>query len=537
MVPPFVRKATDSILEAGMEDLGNSSALNFIYWIIGFALLRGLFMYLMRQTIVVTSRYIERDLRAEVMKMTLGQNQSFFSRYSVGDMMNRMSEDINQVRTFCGPVIMYLVNTFSMITMVVIIMFRLSPMLSVWVLFPLPFLAIIIFRINSRIYQNSVRIQETLSDMTALNQESFSNAKMIKALNAEKWTLNLFHRSSSENKKQNIRLAQLKAWYFPLVQFFISLSILLAIYMGSNQVIDGKLSYGNIAEFVLYINMIMFPIGSLGWVFAEFERALSSMDRISEVMAYAQKEREVQEVLFEKSIETRDLNYRFPGESENTLKKVNLRFGATQKYLLIGKIGSGKTLLMSLILGMREAEDGQVLVDGCDIKDIDINLYRKQIALVPQEPVLFSDTIENNVKFYNQDISQERYEQVLRDCEIWDEIQKFPAKDQTIIGEKGVLLSGGQKQRISLARAIIDERVNLFLLDDPFSAVDIENEVKIWNKLSRYFENKTIIFIANKISQMSLFDEVILMDDGAVVAQGTPEKMREEVDFFANMLL
>ncbi len=539
MIPPYVRESTDLIVSAQTDsnvDL-TSALMTFVLLILGFAMLKGAFMYLMRQTLVVMSRRVERDLRGDVMQMSLSQDQRFYSKFSVGDMMNRLSEDISQVRMFCGPVLMYMVNTFSMLIMVLSMMLTVSPFMTIWVVIPLPVLAILIFKINSKIYTRSIRVQESLSEMTSLNQESFTNAKMIKALNAESWTIDVFKTLSEQSKVRNISLSKMKAWFFPLVQIFITLSILVAIYVGANCVIDGTLSYGNIVEFVLYINMIMFPIGSIGWVFAEMERAFSSMDRISEVMNYV--DHSGQKVLqkFQERIELTEISYNFEATDRLALDDLNLRIDYGSKNLLIGKIGSGKSVLLSLILGMREPSQGMVQIDGRDLKDLDREFYRKSIALVSQEAILFSDTIENNIKFYCKNITEERYRQVLRDSMLDTEIENFKDKDQTLIGEKGVLLSGGQKQRIALARALINPDVDFFILDDPFSAVDIENEMKIWDNLRKYFDQKTVIFIANKISKSVPFDQVILLEDGKIKGAGPAEEMKKDHEFFMNMII
>ncbi len=539
MIPPYVRQATDAIISAQSQNQSQlmDALQTFMLWIIGFALLKGIFMFLMRQTLVVMSRWVERDLRSDMMHMALQQDQSFYTKFSVGDMMNRMMEDIAQVRMFCGPVIMYLINTFSMVIMVVAMMLAVSQTLTLWVLFPLPILAFLIFRINSSIYQKSIKVQEALSDMTALNQESFTNAKMIKALNAESWTIGLFNNISLESKKRNISLAKLRAWFFPLVQLFVTFSILVAVYIGANQVIDGTLSYGNIVEFVLYINMIMFPIGSLGWVFAEMEKAFSSMDRISDVMTVAKPEEYLPEVDFKSEIAAKSLSYSFDEADREALYDIDLGIKKGSKNLLIGKIGSGKSTLISLLLGMRTPTSGKVLIDAHDLEGIDKEHYRSKIALVSQEAILFSDTIENNIKFYDQNISEERYHQVLQDCQLQEEVSKFSLQDQTMIGEKGVLLSGGQKQRIALARALINPDVEFFILDDPFAAVDVENEMKIWKNLDDYFKNKTVIFVANRVNKALEFDQVILLEDGKLVGKGTPQAMSDQHEFYTNMLI
>ncbi len=539
MIPPYVRQATDAIVKSQASSTADlmSSLQTFILWILGFAVLKGVFMYLMRQTIVVVSRRIENDLRSDMMRTALQQDQSFYTQFSVGDMMNRMSEDISQVRMFCGPVIMYLINTFSMVLLVISMMMTVSPSLTLWVLFPLPILAFLIFRINSRIYRKSIKVQEALSDMTSLNQESFTNAKMIKALNAEAWTIGLFDTISRDSKSRNIDLAKLRAWFFPLVQLFVTFSILVAVYVGANRVIDGSLSYGNIVEFVLYINMIMFPIGSLGWVFAEMEKSFGSMDRITEVMQNAKTQDQSLQKYFSHELSLDKVSYRFDETEKTALQDIDLTLDYGSKNLLIGKIGAGKSLIISMILGLRKPTKGQVLVDGTDLETIDKEHYRGRIALVSQEAVLFSDTIENNIKFYDKTITKERYEQVLRDCKLDKEVARFIEKDQTVIGEKGVLLSGGQKQRIALARALISPEVDFFILDDPFAAVDIENEMKIWKNLDKYFQNKTVLFIANRVSNSLDFDQVILMEDAKIIGKGSPQEMKGRYDFYTNMLI
>ncbi len=539
MIPPYVRKATDTIIgvqSLSREDL-SSALFTFVILILSFAILKGIFMYLMRQTIVVASRKIERDIRSDMMHVALQQDQSFYSKFSVGDVMNRMSEDIAQVRMFCGPVIMYLANTFSMVLMVIAMMLSVSPSLTLWVLFPLPILALLIFKLNSNIYLKSIKVQESLSDMTALNQETFSNAKMIKALNAEAWTIDIFDTISRESKSRNISLAKLRAWFFPLVQLFVTFSILVAVYIGAIRVIGGSLSYGNIVEFVLYINIIMFPIGSLGWVFAEMTRSFSSMDRISELMDTAATEEDLPKKFFSSDIVIDKLSFHFEDTQKMALDKVDLEIKRGTKNLLIGKIGSGKSLLISLVLGMRKPSDGHILVDGTDLQNIDKEHYSSKAELVSQEAILFSDTIENNIKFYDPTISEERYRQVLKDCKLDKEIDRFTHKDQTMIGEKGVLLSGGQKQRIALARALINPEVDFFVLDDPFAAVDVENEAKIWKRLDTYFENKTVIFVANRVNSSLHFDQVVLMEDGFIVDKGTPDEMKKNNEFYANMLI
>ncbi len=502
------------------------------------ALISGFFMFLMRQTIIVMSRHIEFDQKNDIFKHYQQLDTGFYKTQSTGDLMNRISEDVSRVRMYTGPAIMYFINLAAIIGFSVYFMLKSDVKLTVVALCPLPILAIAIFIVNTIINKKSEKIQALLSSLTTNAQESYSGIRVIKSFVQEKAMLQFFKNNSNEYRTNSLSLAKTEAIYFPAMSLVIGLSTLATILIGGLDVVHAVqgASVGKIAEFVLYIQMLTFPVSAIGWTASMTQRAVASQKRINEFLLTTSKitdGKTATPIELQGNISLQHVNFTYPHTGIQALKNCTVQITAGQKIAIVGKTGSGKSTLAQLLLRMYDADSGRLLYDGVDIKNITTNSLREQISYVPQDVFLFSDTITNNIKFGAKYATDDEVFTAAQQANIYDEIMLFDDKFETTVGERGVTLSGGQKQRISIARALI-KKPQLVLFDDCLSAVDARTENKIIENLNTYLQHKTAIIITHRIFSLFKFDKIIVLEDGAIVEQGThDELMNNKAAYFA----
>ncbi len=516
----------ESSLSTSIFDNLETSVLILGGLMILMAFLRGFFLFLVRQTIIVMSRRIEFDLKNEVYDQYQNLPLSFYRRNNTGDLMNRISEDVTRVRMYLGPGIMYGLNLLVLFPMVIYQMLRVNPELTLYALLPLPLLSVSIYFVNNIINKRSEQIQESLSDLSTFVQEAFSGIRVIKAFVRERDSVQNFIRESQNYKEKSLKLVFVNSLFFPLIMALIGLSVILTIYIGGTQVINGHISYGNIAEFVIYVNILIWPVTSLGWITSIIQRAAASQKRINQFL------KEENDIVSEKNIEAElsgDLSFEkvsftYPDSGIKALKNISFEVKAGESIAIIGTTGSGKSTIANLISRMYDTSSGQISLDTNDIKDYDLSSLRSQIGYVPQDVFLFSDTIENNIGFGGHDISQENIFQAAKDADLYDNVIDFPDGFETMLGERGITLSGGQKQRASIARAIV-RNPKILILDDALSAVDTNTENTILNSLARIMKGRTSVIISHRVSSAKLADKIIVLDDGEIIEQGTNESL------------
>jgi ATP-binding cassette subfamily B protein len=513
-------------LQASTYELFASSILIMGVLILTAALLKGVFMFFMRQTIIVMSRHIEYDLKNEVYQHYQTLPLSFYRRNNTGDLMNRISEDVSKVRMYVGPALMYGINLFTLFFMVIPFMFSINPRLTLYSLIPLPLLSISIYFVNNIINKRSEEIQESLSGLSTFVQEAFSGIRVIKAFTREKDIEKEFDYESNVYKKKSLRLAFVQALFFPLIMGLIGLSVILTVYIGSVEVFRGAISTGNIAEFIIYVNMLTWPVTSLGWITSIIQRAAASQKRINQFLNTKNDiiSTENAERVIDGSIVFDRVSFTYPDSGIKALKDVSFKVDPGESIAIIGTTGSGKSTIANLICRMYDATSGQILVDGNPIESFQLSSLRSQIGYVPQDVFLFSETIRNNIAFADHALDESAVVQAARDAELLENIERFPNGMDTRVGERGVTLSGGQKQRVSIARAIATEP-KILILDDSLSAVDTQTENAILNALKRIMKNRTSVIISHRVSSAKLADKIIVLDDGVIVEEGTNEHL------------
>ena len=489
------------------------------------ALLRGLFMFLMRQSIIVMSRLIEYDLKNEVFNHYQSLSQSFYRKNSTGDLMARISEDVSRVRMYIGPAVMYYTNLFATFLVVIPIMFAIHVKLAIWVLLPLPVLSYTIFYVNNIINRRSDAIQKQLSTITSFAQETFSGMRVIKAFGAEKYFRADFEKEAETYKDKSMQLAKLDATFFPLMMFLTGLSTIITVFVGGMLVIQGEITIGNIAEFVIYVNMLTWPVTSLGWTSSLVQRASASQQRINE---FLQTQPDVvnpsnQPFKFNNAIVFNNVSYQYPEKTDYALHNISFTLSKGKTLAILGSTGSGKTTLVQLLLRVMDINEGEILVDGQNLKSINLDDYKRQIGYAPQDVFLFSDTIANNIAFgvlaQEPNLSQ-RITEAAKNAALLDNVNGFADKFETLVGERGVTLSGGQKQRVSIARALI-KNPEILIFDDCLSAVDTKTETEILNNLRRIMKNKTSIIISHRVSSVKDADYILVLHEGEIVEEGS----------------
>ncbi|MCC5939769.1 MAG: ABC transporter ATP-binding protein [Lunatimonas sp.] len=506
--------------------------------ILGMALLRGFFLFLIRQTIIAMSRLVEYDLKNEIYEKYQTLPLAFYRMNSTGDLMARITEDVSRVRMYVGPALMYGINLIVLFPMVIAYMLTVNVPLTIYSLLPLPVLSISIYVVNNMINERSEKIQRSLSNLSTFVQEAFSGIRVIKAFVREADSANDFQKASEDYKEKSIRLTKVESLFYPLILGLIGLSTIITVYVGGKQVIAGAIGYGVIAEFILYVNMLTWPVTSLGWVTSIVQRAAASQTRINEfldeqnpIVSTEHLDREIVG-----TIELENVSFEYPDSGIKALENVSFQIKEGQSLAIIGTTGSGKSTIANLLMRMYDASSGQIRIDGMDIRAYDISALRRQIGYVPQDVFLFSDTISNNIGFglEQQLVTPELVEKAARDADVYQNIVDFPQGFNTRLGERGITLSGGQKQRVSIARAIAKEP-KILLLDDCLSAVDTKTENAILNSLSTIMKGRTSIIISHRVSSAKLADAIVVLDDGHMLEMGTHEELLLKKGVYAEL--
>lgn len=502
------------------------------------AVVRSILMFFMRQTIIVMSRHIEFDQKNEVYQHYQQLHASFFKTHSTGDLMNRITEDVSRVRMYTGPAIMYLINLLSLITLCVVIMFRKDVHLSLIVLAPLPLLAFTIYIVNTIIYKKSELVQGHLSNLTANSQESYSGIRVIKSFVQEQSMLRFFTANSEAYRKNSVSLAKVEAVYFPSMTLMVGLSTLITVLVGGTMALHDHAQVGLIVEFVIYINLLTFPVSAIGQVASMIQRAAASQKRLNE---FLQTGPEITDAAYVKpapltgDIVFNNVSFTYPHTGITALKNFSLTVKEGQKILILGKTGSGKSTVAQLLLRFYNADKGSITIGGKPIDVFPVKNLRDQVSYVPQDVFLFSDTIANNISFgLHKPAPPNEIEHAAQLASIDTEIKRLPEAYQTMVGERGVTLSGGQKQRVSIARALIKDS-SILLFDDCLSAVDAKTEHEIIHNLYRYLNEKTAIIITHRIFTVLSFDQVVIIDDGEIIEQGTHQELLNLNGYYAEL--
>jgi ATP-binding cassette, subfamily B, multidrug efflux pump len=519
-------------------DLGNVILLCG-FTILLLALLRGFFMFLMRQTIIVMSRHIEYDQKNEVFNHYQQLDTAFYKTHSTGDLMSRIAEDVSRVRMFTGPAVMYFINLVALISLSVFFMFKRDALLTLYVLTPLPILAITIYYVNTIIHKKSEHIQSLLSDLTTNAQESYSGIRVIKSFVQEKAMLGFFEKNSEAYKRNAIGLAKVEAVYFPSITLLIGLSTLFTIMIGGIYHIQNpaRMEVSTIVEFVIYINMLSFPVSAIGWTASMIQRAAASQKRLNEFLHTTPEIRNSpspKHIILQGNIDFDHVNFIYPHTGIHALRNFNLQIRKGQKVAIVGRTGSGKSTVAQLLLRMYDVINGKILMEGVDIREIDLKTLRQQISYVPQDGFLFSDTVENNIRFGKSSADKDSVIRAAIQASIHSDISSFPEQYDTLVGERGVTLSGGQKQRISIARALV-KNPQLAIFDDCFSAVDSKTEKEIISNLYDYLQNKTAIIITHRIFSLFHFDKIVVLEDGMIVETGSHDDLLSRNGYYAQI--
>jgi ATP-binding cassette subfamily B protein len=526
----IVRNGTNQIIEVFKKNQAAESGVFITYGltIIGLALTSGLFMFLMRQTIIVMSRHIEYDQKNEIYSHYQELDASFYKQNTTGDLMNRISEDVGKVRMYSGPAIMYLANTVVTTVTVLIFMLSVNVPLTLIVFLPLPLLSYLIYRVSDMINKQSGKVQQELGNLTTQAQETFSAIRVIKAYARETYFTEKMQEKNEVYKKTALKLATIESFFGPAMVLMIGLSVLITVWYGGKLTIQGKIEPGNVTEFIFYVFRLTWPFASLGWVTSLIQRASASQERINEFLntkpAIINPNEET--YLIKGEIEFKNVNFRYPENNIEAIKNISFKLKASQTLGITGKVGSGKSSILNLITRQYDVTSGEILIDQKNIKQHNLHLLRKNMGVVPQEVFLFIDTIANNILFGSSDknTNNEKIEFAAKQAQVHNNILTFPEKYETVVGERGVTLSGGQKQRISIARALINKPQLLFF-DDCLSAVDTETEEQILNNLKQEMANKTAIIVSHRISSLKNADLILYLKEGEIIEMGTHEEL------------
>lgn len=534
LVGDSIKALENSKLDASVV---RSLLLENIILILTTTLIAGFLTFLMRQTLIVMSRHVEFDLKNEVFQQYERLSQNFYKKNRTGDLMNRISEDVGKVRQYVGPAVMYSINTVIRFAVVTVQMYIISPKLTLYSLLPLPFLAYSIFKISSEINKRSTLYQQNLSRLSTFTQEMFSGIRVIKAYSIENEKQEDFIKLSQDSKNKNMQLAKVNALFGPLMILLIGASNLVVIYVGGMMYINGSIpDIGVIAQFILYINMLTWPVASLGWVSSMVQEAEASQKRINEFLKI---EPEIQNTVPEKTeiegeIAFEDVTFVYEDTNIKALNNVSFRIKKGETLAILGKTGSGKSTILSLISRLYDVNEGAVKIDHRNIDTLNLFDVRNNIGFVPQDAFLFSDSIKNNIKFGNEEATDEEVIEAAKKAVVHKNIVKFKNQYDTILGERGITLSGGQKQRVSIARALI-KNAPILLLDDCLSAVDTETEEAILSNLMEFCKDKTTIVVSHRVSSAKNADQIIILDDGKIIQQGTHNQLVNQEGYYKDL--
>ena len=536
IVPATLIREVFNLIENGYKEYSSGNLIlkeeilkNVIFYslaIIIAALIRGMFMYLMRQTIIVASRKIEYDLKNEIFYHYQTLPLKFYKKNNTGDLMNRISEDVSKVRMYVGPALMYGMNVTILMLMVIPFMFYINSNLAFYSLMPLPLLVVSIYLVQNIINRKSEEIQESLSDLSTYVQESFSGIRIIKSFVREMNFEKVFGKKSIEYKNKSIGLQFVLALFFPVIMTLIGLSIIITVYVGALEVFEGNLSIGNIAEFLIYVYLLTWPVTALGWITSIIQRASASQKRINEFLKEKSDiiSEDKKKLEFDGKIEFKNVFFKYQDTQIDGMENISFIINPGESLGIIGATGSGKSTIANSLLRLFDVDKGEILIDEINIKNLDITHFRKQIGYVPQDVFLFSDTIYNNILFGSENKDFKSVEEAAINADLMRNINSFPEKFNTKIGERGITLSGGQKQRVSIARAIIKEP-KVLILDDCLSAVDTKTENIILENLKKIMYEKTSIIISHRISSVKLAKKIIVIDSGKIIEKGNHKSL------------
>ena len=514
-----------------IEYLKQELLMNIVFIILS-ALIAGVFTFIMRQTLINVSRFIEFDLKNEIFQKYQELNMKFYKNNRVGDLMNRISEDVSKVRMYVGPALMYTINTISLFIIIITYMISIDPKLTLYTIAPLPILSVLIYKLSRQINIKSKKVQESLSKLTTFSQESFSGISIIKSNTIENKVNDFMTDFSNETKNKSIDLAKFQSWFFPMMILLIGLSNLLVIYVGGNQYINGEINLGVLAEFIIYVNMLTWPVATVGWVTSIVQQAEASQKRINEFLSEKNEiiNKNNDSYTIDGTVEFKNVKLKYKETNIQALNNINFKINSGQSLGVIGSVGSGKSTILELIVRNYDVDSGSIYIDNKNIKDHNINVVRNEIGYVPQSTFLFSDTIYNNINFGNikSDVN-EVYNKSKIAC-IDNDINSFPNKYSSILGERGINLSGGQKQRMAIARALL-KNPKILILDDSLSALDTETEHLLINNLNK-FDNITKIIVSHRISTIEKCDLILVVSNGEITEMGNHKELCKQNGYY-----